>query len=83
LLLAGEGGALVGHLEEEQERELLQVVLVREPVVPEDVAIRPELLDDAVGALLADSGPPDSLGARGCGGYESWWPGATLGANAI
>ena len=51
LLLAGELGALVGHLEEEQEGELLQVVLVGEPVVAQDVAVGPELLDDAVGGV--------------------------------
>jgi hypothetical protein len=38
--------ALVGHLEEEQEGELLEVVLVAEAVVAEDVAVAPELLDD-------------------------------------
>ena len=47
-VLAGELGALVGHLEEEQEGELLQVVLVAEAVVAEDVAVAPELLDEAV-----------------------------------
>ena len=46
LLLAGQRGALVRHLEEEQEGELLDVVQVREPVVAQDVAVAPELLDD-------------------------------------
>src|SRR5207244_3900167 len=49
LLRAGERGPVVGHLEEEQEGELLQVVLVREPVVAEDIAVGPELLADASG----------------------------------
>ena len=49
LALAGEPLALVGHLQEQQEGELLQVVvLVGQPVVAQDVAVRPELLDDAV-----------------------------------
>ncbi len=39
---------LVGHLEEEQIRELLEVVAVREPVVPQDVAVAPQPLDEAV-----------------------------------
>ena len=47
-------GPLVGHLEEEQEGELLQVVLVGEPVVAEDVAVGPELLDQAIGLAHAD-----------------------------
>ena len=49
LLDPDQGFPLVGHLEEQEEGELLEVVLVREPVVSEDVAVRPELLDDAVG----------------------------------
>ncbi|MCL4685454.1 hypothetical protein KJ059_11960 [Myxococcota bacterium] len=39
---------LAGHLEKEQERELLGIALVRKPVVVQDVAVGPELLDDAV-----------------------------------
>jgi hypothetical protein len=38
--------ALVRHLEEQQIRELLDVVAVRHAVVAEDVAVVPELLDD-------------------------------------
>ena len=57
LLLAGDGGPLVGHLEEEDVRELLQVVLVRQPVVSKDVAVGPELLDDAV-REIAHGGEP-------------------------
>src|SRR5437867_2736228 len=49
LVLAGKRGSLVGHLEEQQEGELLEVILVGEPVVAQDVAVRPEFLDDAVG----------------------------------
>src|SRR5690606_28462733 len=44
----------VRHLEEEQEGELLQVVLIRQPVVAQDVAVGPELLDDAVGGVAHD-----------------------------
>ena len=39
---------LVGHLQEEQVGELLEVVAVREPVVAQDVAVVPEPLDEAV-----------------------------------
>ena len=49
LLLAEELGALVGHLEEEEEGELFEIVLIREPIVTQDVAVGPQLLDDAVG----------------------------------
>jgi hypothetical protein len=49
LRLAGEGRTLVGHLEEQQEGELLQVVLVAKPVVAQHIAVRPELLNDAIG----------------------------------
>ncbi len=37
---------LVGHLEEEQIGELLDVVAVGEPVVAQHVAVFPELLND-------------------------------------
>src|SRR5689334_3109583 len=37
---------LVGHLEKQQKRQLLDVVLVRQAIVPKDVAVVPELLDD-------------------------------------
>jgi hypothetical protein len=56
-LLAGEGGALAGHLEEEEEGELLQVVLVGEAVVAQDVAVGPELLDDPIGGVGHASAP--------------------------
>jgi hypothetical protein len=49
LLLPGRLGLLVGHLEEEQVGELLEVVAVGEAVVAEDVAVGPELVDDAGG----------------------------------
>src|SRR5262249_42777662 len=39
---------LIRHLQEEQERELLEVVLVREPVISENVAVVPQTLDKAV-----------------------------------
>ena len=47
--------ALVGHLEEQEERELLQVVLVAQAVVTQDLAVVPQLLDDPV-ALLGHGG---------------------------
>ena len=37
----------VGHLEEEQVRQLLDVVAIAHPVVAEDVVVVPELLDDS------------------------------------
>ena len=37
---------LVRHLQEQQERELLDVVLIGQAVVPQDVAIVPELLNN-------------------------------------
>ena len=40
---------LVRHLQEEEERELLDVVAVGEPVVFQDVAVAPELLDESRG----------------------------------
>ena len=61
LLGPREGRALVGHLEEEQERELLQLVLVGQPVVAQHVAVGPELLDDAAGVVGHDAGPSPGL----------------------
>jgi hypothetical protein len=43
---------LVGHLEEEQKRELLDVVAVGETVIPQDVAIVPKFLDELVGMVV-------------------------------
>ena len=40
--------ALFDHLEEEQKGELLDVVLIRQAVIAEDVAVVPELLDDGI-----------------------------------
>ena len=37
---------LVRHLQEEQERQLLDVVAIGEAVVAQDVAVVPELLND-------------------------------------
>jgi hypothetical protein len=42
----------VGHLEEEQVGELLDVVAVGEAVVAEQVAVAPELLDDLLGVVV-------------------------------
>ena len=44
--LNGGSRLLVRHLQEEQEGQLLDVVLVGQAVVPQDVAVVPELLDD-------------------------------------
>ena len=38
--------ALGGHLEEEQVRQLLDVVAITHPVVAQDIAVVPEFLDD-------------------------------------
>ena len=43
--------ALVGHLEEEQEGELLHVVAVRKTVVAEQIAVIPEFLNDSAGVV--------------------------------
>jgi hypothetical protein len=37
---------LIGHLEKQQIRQLLDVVAITHPVVTEDVAVIPEFLDD-------------------------------------
>jgi len=37
---------LVGHLEEEQVGELFHVIAIGDAVVPEDVAVVPQALDD-------------------------------------
>lgn len=39
-------GLLIGHFEEEQERELFDVVTVGEAVIPKDVALVPEFVDE-------------------------------------
>ena len=43
------GGALGGHFEKEQVRELLNVVAVGDAIVAEDMAVVPEALDDGGG----------------------------------
>ena len=40
---------LVGHLEEEQVGELLDIVAIGDAVVPQDVAVVPQALDDGCG----------------------------------
>jgi hypothetical protein len=47
------GSQLVGHLEEQQVSELLDVIAIRHAVVAEDVAVVPELLDDSVDDSVA------------------------------
>jgi len=42
---------LIRHLEEEQKRQLLDVVAIRQPVIAKDVAVVPEFLDQLVGLL--------------------------------
>jgi hypothetical protein len=39
-------GAFVGHLEEQETSELLDIVAVAHPVVPEDMAVVPEFADN-------------------------------------
>src|SRR3989338_6197107 len=62
---------LVGHLEKQQVRQLLDVIVIAHPIVPEDVTVIPELLDDLrriVGHMGRDSYIPRNnrpqLGAR-------------------
>ena len=50
---------LVGHLEEEQKRQLLDVVAVRKPVIAQDVAVVPEFLDQLGGLFGHDRMIPD------------------------
>src|SRR4051794_36540479 len=47
----GRLGPLVGHLQEQRVGELLDGVAVAEAIVPQDVAVVPELLDDLSGAV--------------------------------
>jgi hypothetical protein len=37
---------LIRHFKEEKKRQLLDVIAVRQPVIAEDVAVIPELLDE-------------------------------------
>ena len=46
-------GTLIGHLEEQQIRQLLDVVAVAHPVVAQDIAVIPEFLDDRGRAHLS------------------------------
>jgi len=48
-LLIRRARALVRHLEKQQVGELLDVVAIAHPVVAQDVAVVPELLDDGRG----------------------------------
>jgi hypothetical protein len=54
-LIARGLGALVGHLEEQQVRELLHVVAIRQAVVTQDVAVVPKLRDERAGVVGHDS----------------------------
>ena len=42
---------LVRRLEEEQERQLLDVIATRQPVVLQDVVVVPELLNNLIGLI--------------------------------
>jgi hypothetical protein len=42
---------LVRHLEEEQKRQLLDVISVGQPIVAQDIAVVPEFLNDLVRVL--------------------------------
>ena len=48
-LLNGGLRLLVRHLQEQQKRQLLDVVAVGQAVIPQDVAVVPELLDELAG----------------------------------
>src|SRR4051794_8178507 len=50
--LRGGSVRLVGHLEEQQVRELLDVVAVAHAVVAENLAVVPELLDEGARVLV-------------------------------
>jgi hypothetical protein len=50
--------ALVGHLEEQQIRQLLDIVAVAHPIVAEDVAVVPEFLDDLLGVISHENPEP-------------------------
>jgi len=39
-------GLLVCHFQEQQKRELLDIVAIREAIVPKDVAVIPKLSDE-------------------------------------
>jgi len=39
-------GLLIRHLEEEQKGQLLQIIPIRETIIPEDIAVIPEFLDE-------------------------------------
>ena len=49
---------LVRHLEKQQKRQLLDIIAVGEPVIPQDIAVVPEFLNQLEGLfghLLADT----------------------------
>ncbi len=50
---------LLGHLQEQQVGQLLDVVAVRQAVIPQDVAVVPELVDDRLG-IAHDPSPSRS-----------------------
>ena len=45
-LIERRAALLIRHLEEEQKRQLLDIIAVRQPVIAQDVAVIPKLLDD-------------------------------------
>ncbi len=64
---------LVGHLEEEEEGDLLRISQIREPVVPEQVRVAPGLVDYLLRVVVHECkiqsftvscAPFGSLGAR-------------------
>jgi hypothetical protein len=67
LLLPGELGALLSHLQEEKAGELLDVVEVGKPVIPQNVAVTPKLLHhppDVTHAVLPLTPDPQGLKER-------------------
>jgi len=52
---------LVRHFQEQQKRELLDLVAVGQPVIAQDVAVVPELLDEGGGLLMVFESNPFSF----------------------
>ena len=54
-LLNGGLALLVRHFQEQQKRQLLDVIAVGQPVIPQDVAVVPEFLDELLGVVVCHS----------------------------
>jgi hypothetical protein len=60
-------GGRLGHLEQQQERELFDLVSIRKPVIAPKVAGVPEFLDDAVRRELLNVSSSPPLRVTSCG----------------